>query len=116
MTLDPRGLRRCVGRFATGVTVVTCAYGAQRHGATVNSFTAVSLDPPLVLVSLDRRAKSCERLADNSFTINVLAANPELRVFGSRARRWPAVSLPTTECGSGYFNASGMAASMRSKA
>jgi len=73
---------------------VTCAYGAQRHGATVNSFTAVSLDPPLVLVSLDRRAKACERLADNSFTINVLAANQLDLALHFAGRPQPGARVP----------------------
>ncbi|GEL17520.1 flavin reductase family protein [Pseudonocardia asaccharolytica] len=73
MAIDPRELRRCLGHFATGVTVVTCR-GADGgpHGATVNSFTAVSLDPPLVLVSLDRRSKVCAMLEAEPFTVNVL--------------------------------------------
>ena len=81
MAIDPRELRRCLGHFATGVTVITCGVqdGAP-HGATVNAFTAVSLEPPLVLVSLDRRSKLCSLLeADRPFTVNVLeAAQKEL--------------------------------------
>ena len=47
MAIDPRELRRCLGHFATGVTVITCQ-GADGtpHGATVNAFTAVSLHSP----------------------------------------------------------------------
>ena len=73
MPIDPRELRRCLGHFTTGVTVITCA-GADGapHGATVNAFTAVSLEPPLVLVSLDRRSKLCSLLEDRPFTVNVL--------------------------------------------
>nr|QEO74742.1 flavin reductase domain protein FMN-binding [uncultured bacterium] len=67
-----RELRDCLGHFATGVTVVTCEINGEKHGATVNSFTAVSLDPPLVLVSLDRRSKACQRLDNRPFVVNVL--------------------------------------------
>lgn len=70
--VDPRQLRKCLGHFATGVTVVTCLGDGQPHGATVNSFTAVSLDPPLVLVSLDHRTKLCRFLEGNPFTVNML--------------------------------------------
>lgn len=73
MPVDPRDLRRCLGNFVTGVTVVTCDGDGVPHGATVNAFSAVSLDPPLVLVSLDRRAKVCQYLDGAPFTVNVLA-------------------------------------------
>ncbi len=73
MALDPRELRNCLGRFATGVTVVTChGREATAHGMTVNAFTSVSLDPPLVLVSIDRRTKGSELLDEAPFTVNVL--------------------------------------------
>ena len=52
---DPRTLRDALGCFATGVTVVTClAEDGTPAGLTVNSFTSVSLDPPLLLVCLPR--------------------------------------------------------------
>lgn len=72
MRIDPRQLRNCLGHFATGVTVVTCGDADEPHGATVNSFTAVSMEPPLVLVSLDRRSRSCGYLEGKPFTVNVL--------------------------------------------
>jgi flavin reductase (DIM6/NTAB) family NADH-FMN oxidoreductase RutF len=74
--LDPKLLRRVLGEFATGVTVVSYrdADGHAR-GATMNSFTSVSMDPPLVLISVARQARACEGLQDNAFTINVLSAN-----------------------------------------
>jgi flavin reductase (DIM6/NTAB) family NADH-FMN oxidoreductase RutF len=77
MTVDPRRLRTCLGHFATGVTVVTCACDGQPHGATVNAFAGVSLNPPLVLVSLDHASKACRVLAGNPFTVNVLRARQE---------------------------------------
>lgn len=50
--------RRALSQFATGVTVVTAADGPSRvHGMTANSFTSVSLEPALVLVCVDKRAK-----------------------------------------------------------
>lgn len=74
--LDIRKLRATLGGFATGVTVVTYrdADGEPR-GATMNSFTSVSMDPPLVLVSVAKQAKAAEGLRDGPFTVNVLAAN-----------------------------------------
>jgi flavin reductase (DIM6/NTAB) family NADH-FMN oxidoreductase RutF len=77
MKINPRQLRNCLGHFATGVTVVTCAADGEAHGATVNAFAAVSLEPPLVLVSLDRNSKACGLLEGSSFTVNVLRAGQE---------------------------------------
>ncbi|HVI05073.1 MAG TPA: flavin reductase family protein [Sphingomicrobium sp.] len=71
---DPRTLRDALGCFATGVTVVTCLTGAGRPaGLTVNSFTSVSLDPPLLLVCLAKQAASAAALIQSScFAVNVL--------------------------------------------
>ncbi len=49
--------RRTLGMFATGVTVITTRVGDQIHGMTANAFMSVSLAPPLILISIDRRAK-----------------------------------------------------------
>jgi flavin reductase (DIM6/NTAB) family NADH-FMN oxidoreductase RutF len=62
------------GRFVTGVTVVTPRAGDLVRGVTVNSFTSVSLDPPLVQVRLDRRTRADRHLATAAFCVNVLAA------------------------------------------
>jgi flavin reductase (DIM6/NTAB) family NADH-FMN oxidoreductase RutF len=52
-------LRRTLGMFATGVTVITTRKGEQVHGMTANAFMSVSIEPPLVLISVDRRTKMC---------------------------------------------------------
>lgn len=70
--VDPRALRRCFGRFATGVTVVSYRVGDEIRGATVNSFTSVSIDPPLLLVSLARTTQAYEAMEGRPFAINVL--------------------------------------------
>jgi flavin reductase (DIM6/NTAB) family NADH-FMN oxidoreductase RutF len=72
--IDARELRRCLAQFATGVTVVGCRSGNSRHGATVNAFTAVSLDPPLILVAVDRRSRVCAYLRGRPFSVTVLAS------------------------------------------
>lgn len=71
---DQRTLRDALGSFATGVTVVTCLDGKDRpFGLTVNSFTSVSLDPPLLLVCIARRARCAPALAQAPhFAVNVL--------------------------------------------
>ncbi|WLH70946.1 p-hydroxyphenylacetate 3-hydroxylase reductase component [Pseudomonas sp. FP2309] len=76
-TFDPRAFRRALGNFATGVTVVTAADGSGRKvGVTANSFNSVSLDPPLVLWSIDKRSSSHGVFEEAShFAVNVLAAD-----------------------------------------
>jgi flavin reductase (DIM6/NTAB) family NADH-FMN oxidoreductase RutF len=71
---DQRTLRDALGCFATGVTVVTCLKpDGEPAGITVNSFTSVSLDPPLLLVCLHKMAASAEALtAASHFAVNVL--------------------------------------------
>ncbi|MFN3576932.1 MAG: flavin reductase family protein [Tabrizicola sp.] len=88
-TLDPRALRNAFGAFATGVTVITTrqADGTPR-GFTANSFTSVSLDPPLLLVCLARTAHSAEVFAKSPhFAVNILAADQKAvsGLFASRA-------------------------------
>ena len=53
---DPRQFRNALGRFASGVTVITALHEGNPHGMTANAFVSVSLAPPLVLVSLDNRS------------------------------------------------------------
>lgn len=75
---DERAYRSALGNFATGVTVVTARDPSSGFdvGVTANSFNSVSLDPPLVLWSLDRRSLSFPTFnAAEHFVINVLAAD-----------------------------------------
>jgi flavin reductase (DIM6/NTAB) family NADH-FMN oxidoreductase RutF len=67
-----------LGRFATGVTLVTTQLGDEPHGMTANAFTSVSLDPPLVLVCVDRAADSHD-IIDRAgvFAVNVLSLQQE---------------------------------------
>jgi flavin reductase (DIM6/NTAB) family NADH-FMN oxidoreductase RutF/GAF domain-containing protein len=74
MTADPGEFRRTMGLFATGVTVITAREGERIHGMTANAVTSVSLDPLLVLVCVDNRARMRELLPHaGRFAINVLA-------------------------------------------
>ena len=72
---DPAAaFRRTLGMFATGVTVITTQDGDQVHGMTANAFMSVSLRPPLVLISVDRRAKMHALLHEGRrYGISVLA-------------------------------------------
>ncbi len=75
-TSAPRAnhFRGSLGRFATGVAIVTFDGATKRHGITVNSFTSVSMEPPLVLVSIARSTKAHDELANRPFTVNILGA------------------------------------------
>jgi flavin reductase (DIM6/NTAB) family NADH-FMN oxidoreductase RutF len=73
---DTRAFRQALGHFPTGVCVVTAVIDSVPLGMTVSSFNSLSLDPPLVLFSIDRRAASLplwERA--KGYALNVLAEN-----------------------------------------
>ncbi|EKT84366.1 flavin reductase-like protein [Rhodococcus opacus M213] len=74
--IDPGHLRECLGSFVTGVTVVTTVdRDGQRHGCTANSFSSVSLDPPLVLWSQRVAAGSFPAFSQaERFAINILSS------------------------------------------
>jgi flavin reductase len=85
---DGRLLRKVFGRFATGVTVVA-AGGPEPRGMTANSFTSVSIQPPLVLVCVNRNAAIHQAvLASGSFAVSVLSAQQEYvaRYFADHSR------------------------------
>jgi flavin reductase (DIM6/NTAB) family NADH-FMN oxidoreductase RutF len=74
MSFDGRALRNALGQFATGVTVITTnPEGHEPLGMTVNSFSAVSLDPPLVLWSLQKDSECFDAFsAATHYGVNVL--------------------------------------------
>jgi flavin reductase (DIM6/NTAB) family NADH-FMN oxidoreductase RutF len=77
LMVDQSDFREVMGQFATGVTVVTLP-GDPPHGITVNAFASLSLDPPLVLISLDHDTEAHELLADGaaqSYCVNILTEN-----------------------------------------
>ena len=73
---DSKDFRRCLGKFATGVTVVTCADSQGRPcGITANSFSSVSLEPPLILWNIAKVSNSLQAYLDAEyFVINVLTS------------------------------------------
>lgn len=76
--VEPATLRRTMGRFTTGVAVVTTVSGDGPHGMTVNSLTSVSLDPPLILVSLTTGARTTQAVADSGgFAVSILSCRQE---------------------------------------
>lgn len=75
--INVRELRNCFGKFATGITVITTvAPDGTKIGLTVNSFSSLSLDPPMILWSLDKKSKNLDALVEAShFAVNVLASD-----------------------------------------
>lgn len=118
LVTDPVELRRALGRFATGVTIVTtCTDDGRFEGLTANSFTSVSLDPPLVLWSLNRSARSLPSfLAARWFAINVLGSHQSglsSRFAGAMADRFAGLPFevglggcPVFEDGIAHFECS----------
>ena len=77
MAFDPAEQRRIMGSFATGVTVVT-TNSTPPTGLTANAVTSLSLDPPLVLVAVDKKASSHQAFQDTGcFAMNILSAQQQ---------------------------------------
>lgn len=74
-TVEPVHLRACLSRFVTGVVVVSYRAEGEIRGLTVNSFTSVSLEPALVLVSVARSARAAHHLSGMPFSVSVLSAS-----------------------------------------
>ncbi len=73
MTIDSKLFRQTVGRFLTGVTVVATDIGGEVQAMTVNSFTSLSLDPPLVLFCPGKTTRTGKQAANfKSFSVNIL--------------------------------------------
>lgn len=89
MQVDPREFRHTIGLFATGVTIITVCIDGEVHGMTANAITSVSLDPLLILVCIDRRARMCGMVVEaGRFAINILSEQQEVisRHFAGRPR------------------------------
>jgi flavin reductase (DIM6/NTAB) family NADH-FMN oxidoreductase RutF len=68
--------RTAMGKFATGVTVIASEVEGQVHGMTANAFMSVSLDPKLILISIDKKARMNEVIKQsNKFTVNILSGD-----------------------------------------
>ena len=87
---DEARYRQVLGHFATGVTVVTAVPGGEPVGLAVNSFTSVSLHPPLVSVCIAKGSTTWPRIRDGgSFCVNILSADQEAicRTFAARGEQ-----------------------------
>jgi flavin reductase (DIM6/NTAB) family NADH-FMN oxidoreductase RutF len=98
LSLTPDEFRSVLGRFPSGVTVVTTkSTNGSDEGMTVSAFCSVSLDPPLVLVCIEKNASAYDALTTSSgFVVNILSATQE-----QIARRFAIVDIDRFE-GVGY--------------
>ncbi len=76
--MEDRIFRSAMGKFATGVTVITTEIDEQVHGMTANAFMSVSLDPKLVVISIGEKAQMLDKIKHSKkFAVNILAANQQ---------------------------------------
>lgn len=90
--VEARAYRGTIGLFASGVTVITTRLGETVHGMTANAVTSVSLDPTLLLVCIDRRARMHDLIRRaEAFAVNILAADQEALSghFAGRGKEGP---------------------------
>jgi len=76
--MDDRIFRNTMGKFSTGVTVITTKVGEDVHGMTANAFMSVSLDPKLISISVDNQANMLKKIKESGkFAVNILAAEQQ---------------------------------------
>ncbi|MFX3624305.1 MAG: flavin reductase family protein [Ectobacillus sp.] len=72
--MDDRQFRNAMGKFATGITVITTEVDGEMHGMTANAFMSVSLQPKLVLISIAEKAQMLNKIkASQKYAVNILA-------------------------------------------
>jgi len=78
MTITPEELRKAMHNWATGITIVTAAHEGIQHGMTVSSFTSLSLEPPMISVSLYQTSRTHGLVSTSGhFGVTILAADQE---------------------------------------
>lgn len=76
--LEPLEFRKALGRFASGITVITTVHKGSVHGMTANAFMSVSLEPPLVLISVDNRSHMHKTLPESQrYGVSILSEDQE---------------------------------------
>ena len=118
MTLDPEQLRHAMRAWTTGVAVVTAHHAGKQYGMTVNSFTSISLEPPLISVALKKLTHTHELVeASGEFSVTILSAyqkelserfagkQPEIKDrFEGIPTETLSITAPLIKGGMAYFN------------
>jgi flavin reductase (DIM6/NTAB) family NADH-FMN oxidoreductase RutF len=84
---DGLGMRQTMGRFLTGVAVITAEHAGERHGMTINSLTSISLEPPILMISLNFNTRTGDAVTGSGrFAVSILGAKQEAvaRQFAAR--------------------------------
>ena len=76
MSIDPKAFRDALGRFLSGITIVMIEDDEGQRGMTASAFLSVSMDPPLVLVAVSKKAHLHPRITDR-YTVSLLAADQD---------------------------------------
>jgi flavin reductase (DIM6/NTAB) family NADH-FMN oxidoreductase RutF len=98
--IDPAHFRRVMGRFATGVSVITATVAEETRGMTANAFMSGSLDPPLCVVSVTKRAHMHAHLTTaGRFAVNILATGQEHYATHFSGRPIPGLDVALHEVG-----------------
>ena len=99
MTFDTRQYRNALGRFATGITIITTQVGDDVRGMTCNAFLSISLDPPLVGISVKHSAKMHAALTESKrYGVSILSAEQQ-SLSGHFAGYPQEAPVPWTEMG-----------------
>lgn len=118
MTLDPEQLRHAMRAWTTGVAIVTATHNGKQYGMTVNSFTSISLEPPMISVALKRLTHTHELVeASGEFSVTILSAyqkelsdrfagkQPEIKDrFEEVTTETLTITAPLIKGGMAYFN------------
>ncbi|WP_413299779.1 flavin reductase family protein [Bacillus sp. 1P10SD] len=76
--MDDRQFRNTMGKFATGVTIITTELDGNAYGMTANAFMSVSLNPKLVVISVGHKAKMLQRIRESKrYAVNILSSDQQ---------------------------------------
>jgi flavin reductase (DIM6/NTAB) family NADH-FMN oxidoreductase RutF len=93
--VDPREFRKTLGRFASGITVITTVHEGSTYGMTANAFVSVSMDPPLVLVSVDNRSNMRKILPHSKcYGVSILSDKQKELSKHFAGRRKESIEIP----------------------
>ena len=93
--INKKLFKKTIGKFSTGVTVVGINVGEKKFGKTINSFSTISMSPPLVLFSLDIKASSLNKFKNSKFfSINILGKNQTdiSKTFAKKDPKWEKIN------------------------
>ena len=100
--INKENFKKTLSTFATGITVVTTKYNSMLYGKTINSFSSLSLSPPLVLFSLDKNSSKLEIFKHSkTITINILSKKQQIisNNFAKKNPDWNEIEYDITKNG-----------------